>query len=464
MNIKNSKTGANAAGSRVVAAALVGGSVIGLWSATASAADSVSTNDLDQRIRIIERKLEIDKEDAAAKAKSTAVPAASEKGYGIKLGDYEIKFNGLVQFDGRWFTGDTVPQTSDTFLLRRLRPTFQGSLGKLVNWRLTPEFAGGNSTTIGNATIVDAYFDLNFDPAASVRVGKFKSPVGLERLQSGGAISFVERGLPTELVSNRDIGIQLQGAFAEKTLSYAIGYFNGTRDGADANDNDNDGRKEVAARLFYEPTPGIGFGFAGSYGNKRGSAETPRSYSTPDRISRISYQSGTVYDGTQTRISPQGYAYIGSFGALAEYVIADQELARNVAGTDTTPAIATEGSISNTAWQLVTSYVLTGEDASYKGVKPKQPFVIGGPGWGAFEVAARIGELEVDDEAIDADKTFVKTGVQTIQNIGLGVNWYLNSNVKAVLNYDITSYENFSGAGVDLDDDKSIFARLQLQF
>ncbi|HEY1075436.1 MAG TPA: porin [Fontimonas sp.] len=452
MHIKHSKAGA-------IAATLAAGSV--LWSAGA-AADSVSNQDLDQRIRILERKLEIEKEAAEAKAKATATPSASEKGYGIKLGDYEFKFNGLVQFDGRWFSGDTVAQTSDTFLLRRLRPTFQGSLGKLVSWRLTPEFAGGNSTSVGNATIVDAYFDLNFDPAASLRVGKFKSPVGLERLQSGGAITFVERGLPTELVSNRDIGIQLQGAFADKTLSYAIGYFNGTRDGADANDNDNDGRKEVAARIFYEPTPGIGFGIAGSYGNKRGGAETPRSYSTPDRISRISYQSGTVYDGTQTRISPQGYFYSGSFGALAEYVIADQELARNVAATDTTPAIATEGSISNTAWQVVTSYVLTGEDASYKGVKPKKPFVIGEPGWGAFEVAARIGELEADDAAVEADKLFVKTAVQSIQNIGLGVNWYLNSNVKAVLNYNLTSYEAYSGT--DPDDDKSIFARLQLSF
>lgn len=41
-----------------------------------------------------------------------------------------------------------------------------------------PEFAGDS------ATVVDAYIDLKFDPAYSVRLGKVKGPLGLERLQS----------------------------------------------------------------------------------------------------------------------------------------------------------------------------------------------------------------------------------------------------------------------------------------
>ena len=112
-----------------------------------------------------------------AKAKEAPVVTAGASGASVKSGngEYEFKFRGLVQGDGRFFSGEGSP--NDTFLLRRLRPTFEGSLGKLVGFRLTPELAGDS------ATVVDAYIDLKFDPAFTVRAGKVKGPVGLERLQ-----------------------------------------------------------------------------------------------------------------------------------------------------------------------------------------------------------------------------------------------------------------------------------------
>jgi phosphate-selective porin OprO/OprP len=412
-------------------------------------AQTASTEDLDQRIRILERKLELQAEEAASKAKDSSTSSISDKGFGIKKGDFEFKFNGLVQLDGRWFIGDSVPTDgADTFTFRRIRPTFQGSFGKLVGYRLTPEFAGNN------ATIVDAYIDLNFSPAATVRAGKVKGPVGLERLQGGGATALIERGLPTELAPNREIGVQLQGAVLDKTLSYVVGVYNGTRDGEDGGATDNNGRKEVAARVFYEPVPGLGFGVAGSHGSKAGATtpEAPRNYSTVDRRTGITYVTGTAYDGDASRISPQGYFYTGPFGLLGEYIVSKQELTIGGASDE----------ISNDAWQLVAGYVLTGEDASYRGVtKIASPFKLGEPGWGAFEVVARVGELNVDDKGVDAG-FFAANAVETIQNIGVGVNWYLNTNVKLVVNYNQTAFSNFTGP--DRDDEKSIFTRLQLQF
>ena len=43
------------------------------------------------------------------------------------------------------------------------------------------------------------------------RFGKFKPPVGLERLVSDSDMLFVERALPTDLVPNRDVGVQVYG-------------------------------------------------------------------------------------------------------------------------------------------------------------------------------------------------------------------------------------------------------------
>ena len=423
---------------------ILGGALLAT-SVGAAAQQAVTTEDVDQRLRILERKLELEKEAADAKAKDTPSTSLSDKGLSIKKGDNEFKFNALVQFDGRWFTGDTVPTTADTFTFRRIRPTFQGSVGKLVGYRLTPEFAGSS------ASIVDAYIDLKFSPEATVRAGKVKGPVGLERLQGGGATAFIERGLPTELAPNRELGVQLQGDLLDKTLNYTVGVYNGSRDGEDGGATDNNGRKEVAARVFYEPTPGIGFGVGASHGSKRGATEAPRNYATVDRRTGISYAANTSYDGDATRISPQGYVYTGPFGLLGEYIVSKQELVNG----------ANRGEVSNNAWQVVGSYVLTGEDASYRGVKPKTPFQSGAEGWGALELVARVGELTADDEGV-AIGAFAATGVESIQNLGVGVNWYLNSNVRVAVNYNQTAFSNFSGP--DREDEKSIFTRLQLQF
>jgi phosphate-selective porin OprO/OprP len=51
------------------------------------------------------------------------------------------------------------------------------------------------------------------------------------------------------------------------------------------------------------------------------------------------------------------------------------------------------------AWQVVSTFVLTGEDAAYRGVRPKQNF--GEGGLGSLELVARYGELHVGDEAFD---------------------------------------------------------------
>src|SRR5688500_8369491 len=194
--------------------------------ATAADGAPLTAAELDQRLRVLERKLELQEEAAATKAASTpTVTLAPDKGLAVKSpdGDSEIKLRGLVQADGRFFLGDDQP-ANDGFLWRRIRPTLEGNFGPLVGFRLTPELAGDSTT------IVDAYIDLKFEPRATVRIGKVKGPIGLERLQSGGALPMVERGFPTELVPNRDLGVQLQGALADGRVNYVAGVYNGAPD------------------------------------------------------------------------------------------------------------------------------------------------------------------------------------------------------------------------------------------
>jgi phosphate-selective porin OprO/OprP len=46
----------------------------------------------------------------------------------------------------------------------------------------------------------------------------------------------------------------------------------------------------------------------------------------------------------------------------------------------------------------------------------------------------------------------------------VGLNWYLNSNLKLVLNYLHTSLEGGAAGGADREDEKAVFTRLQVAF
>lgn len=419
--------------------------------------------DLDQRLRVLERRLELQQEEQVAKAKDAPVIAVNDKGASFKSagGDYEIRLRGLIQGDGRFFLDDQAPAQNDTFLIRTARPIIEGSLGKLVGFRLTPEFAGDN------ASIVDAYVDLRFNPAYTLRVGKFTSPVGLERLQSSSALSAVERSLPSELAPNRDIGVQLQGDVADGRFSYALGVFNGTVDGRDAVTSNPDNEFEYAGRVFFEPFrsdasawSGLGFGLGASIGDKRGSGNNflPR-YRTAGQAQFFAYRSAVNADGEHFRLSPQAYYYLGRFGLLGEYIQSRQEVVV-ASGANA----GRRDKLENTAWQATAQWVLTGEDAGYRGVvKPSRPFRPGEEGWGAFELIARYGALDIDDDAFPlfADAA---TSARQARNWTLGLNWYLTSNLKLVFNYLDTTFKGGAINAADREDEKAIFSRLQVAF
>ena len=129
--------------------------------------------------------------------------------------------------------------------MRRVRTIMQGRIAKYFEFRLMPDF--GSGTTV----LYDAYFDVRFSQAFRVRIGKDKTPVGLEQLYSDYALLFPERSLATNLVPNRDVGVQVQGRLAG-VLSYIGGVFNGVPDAANG-DVDSGAGKDLAGRITVRP-------------------------------------------------------------------------------------------------------------------------------------------------------------------------------------------------------------------
>ena len=428
--------------------------------------------ELDQRVRVLDRKQEIATEEAAARQKSTPIVTASDKGFGIKSadGDFEYRLRGVAHLDYRRFEGNSSAATvADGFLFRRIRPTFEGTVFKNYSFRFTPEFAesGDGSGTSGisqNKTrVVDAYFDIKHNPAASVRIGKFKPFVGLERLQGAADIKFIERSyVSNNILPNRDVGVSLYGNIADKKINYAVGLFNGVKDGGENfTSQDENNAKDFTARIFTTPfagteskLAGLGAGIAGTWSSATNNGLP--SYKTPGQAYNFfSYATATTANGSRNRIAPQAYYYNGPLGVIAEYATVSQAVKSG----------ANSANLKNDAWQIAASWLLTGEDASYTGVKPLTPFKSGPEGgWGALELLARYQENKLDDNAgTYADRA--KGYASAAKTWGLGVNWYLTQDSKVAINYDLTTLDNVT-TGTVLKGDKEHFlvARYQLAF
>jgi phosphate-selective porin OprO and OprP len=432
---------------------------------------------VDERSRILERKLEL-QEEATSKSKDAPVVVAGDKGFALKSanGAFVVKIRGIIHADARAFVGDDALGESNTLLLRRARPLIEASFHDVADFRLMPDF--GN----GQALVQDAYGDLRPFPWLKLRVGKFKPPVGLERLQSAAAIIFAERATPTSLVPNRDVGAQLHGDIAGGLVSYALGVFNGVLDGG-SGDVDTGFAKDIAGRIFLQPLKtdphsvlsGLGFGFAAATGNRQGrpptltpsgSGYTVTTASTPNLPSFKSAGQQTVFSyissdkddstvlaqGRLTRLAPQGYYYLGPFGLIGEYVRSTHSVIR--AGD--------AAKLNHVAWQLAATYLIGEGSNAYEGPQVRNPFDPKKGTLGVLELAARYNQLRLDDAAFPlyADP---KKSVKRARGFAVALNWHWSRNVKLASTYEETHFTAGAVTG-DRKTERVLFLRLQTAF
>jgi len=412
---------------------------------------------VEDELSVLRRQFEVKQEDDARDKERSAVVSADTSGFQIRSRDgksYRLRLRGYVQTDARFFPDGGDDTSQETFTMRRVRPLFEGTLFEYADFRIMPDFGGGS------ASLQDAYLNLRpFGTIAQLQTGKFKAPFGLERLKSGTALTFIERGLPTEVAPNRDIGAMFQGDFREGLLTYQAMVGNGVQDASSADADTNDD-KEVVLRVFghpfqettIEPLQGLGIGFAASVGEQEGA--TAR-YRTSGRNTFFRYGTNVIEDGNRVRWSPQAYWYWGPFGAMFEYVRSSPQL-RLPGGAEIEPDID--------AWQIAASYVITGEAASYRGVVPVKPFRGSEGGRGAWEVAARYHELSVDDEIFDEGFASRTQSAENARAWTVGVNWYMNPFVKLSLNFDQTFFEDGGSDGGDRPTESAVLSRFQVAF
>lgn len=450
----------------------------------ASTTNSQQIHELGQQVKVLERNREIESEAAAAKAKDTPAITIGKNGFAIESADKEnvLQLKGVLQVDSRSFFNDGGTIGNDGFLLRRARPILQGTLLGDIDFQFVPDFGGSSPQ------IFDAWLNYRYNPALQIQAGKFKSPIGLEQLQADVDLNFNERSLVTSLVPNRDIGVALHGDLFQGIASYTAGIFNGVGDARNSSNADFEDNKAAEGRLFFQPfkttsinpLKGFGFGVSGSYESMQSTntsglpsttGGTLAGYATDGQQQFFAYnpvnttnnRAVVVADGEHWRLSPQASYYYGPFGFLAEYVISDQRVAR--AGD--APARAR---LENTAWEVTGSWVITGEDVNFKGgVIPLHPFSIKEGGWGAWQLVARYAQLDIDRDAFPLYSD-PSTSARTAGTWSIGLNWWLNRNLRVLSSFSHTDFRGGGGSGasapapITRQDENVLFTRMQLSF
>jgi phosphate-selective porin OprO/OprP len=367
-------------------------------------------------------------------------------------GDYRLLFGFVAQTDGRFVVDDPLHSFIDTFTIRKFRPTWSGRVARYFDFKLMPDLGNGTET------VADAYFDIRFSPKFRVRSGKDKTPVGLELLQGDAFVLFPERSLASSLVPNRDIGFQVQGDVLSNHLFYSAGVFNGIPDGSSSTTElDTNNGKDLAGRIVVTPwrttrTPlrklnGLGFALGGSTGHEIGALPV---FKTSVQQTYFSYQGATA-DGTRRRVSPSVAYYYKSFGGFSEYMRSSQWVTKG----------GVRRYITNNAYEVTGSFVLTGEAASDRGVRPKNNFDPAAGQWGALQILGRYMALKVDRQAFEAG--FAAVGAsREAQAFTVAANWYPNPFIKFYATFERTIFDH-NNAGARPPENAILF-RTQLGF
>jgi phosphate-selective porin OprO and OprP len=366
----------------------------------------------------------------------------------------QLHIHGYVQADNRMFSNNVNGQELDTFLFRRLRPLFEGTLFNAPDFRFMPDFGQSNQQ------IQELYLELKSIPFAKLRVGKFKEPIGLEVLRSDRNLTFAERSMASDLIPLRYIGAQVADSIFSDSITYAIGYFNGSNDGSNGVFTEWAHGNEAAGRLFFRPfaTTGVtairqfGIGVAGSTGDTRGTHRWVENRGT-EHILQVPLYGFNEWAAHPRRASS---LLLRRSPRSTDRVC---DLSQDVLNQKITHRVRNE------AWQVAGSVMLTGEKNGYDAIRPRNSFdpTSGFRHLGAVEIAARFSQVRIDNDAFPLLAN-PKTAAQRAREQAIGANWYLNRYVKLTTDYEHTTFRMSSTKVTPLHAENVLMSRIQLAF
>ncbi len=234
--------------------------------------------------------------------------------------------------------------------------------------------------------IADLFVRYRFDEHHEMRMGQFKTPLGLDFNRSGHSLDVTKRGMDAGLVLNRNLGVMLSGRKLAERFGYDIGLFNvAGRSSATAHTDAQDGEDNSwVGRLMYDHGPwhvetayGVSENAGGPGTEDYGVFDIGASYRDgPWRLS-LEWIEGTDVRGVTNRDERVWLAHAGyRVSERWELVVRHNDGESEVAGVDTNlrnTYLGATGQVFKQAraeGRLQVNYVIAGGDeASYTGVR-----------------------------------------------------------------------------------------------
>lgn len=345
-------------------------------------------------------------------------------------GRTSLRFGGRLQNDWAFFANSDelasrFGRLTDGTELRRARLFFSGELYGRVVFKAQYDFAGGK------AAAKDVYVGLAHLPVVgSVRIGHQKEPFSLEDQTSSKYITFLEKALPIEAFSpSRNNGLLL--GEGRRRVTWKVGVFKETDDFGKG----MGGEWNVSARLTGLPLYRDGgrhlLHLGLSVSDRHPVDDEVRFRSRPEaHLAERLADTGPIAADGLTLLDLEGAFVDGPFSLQGESIHAS---VRSPDGSD--PQLA--------SFYLYGSYFLTGEHRRYRTstgafdrTRPSRDL---GSGPGAWEVAVRYSSLDLTDAGVEGGR---------LDDWTAAVNWYLYSNVRAMLDYVSTKLRGSGSADI----------------
>jgi phosphate-selective porin OprO and OprP len=373
-----------------------------------------------------------DERVAEKKAKSNPTLEVGKKGLVVKNpdGDFSIKLGGRMHADYTNHSGESDLPANNRPIngsqIRRGRIALSGTIYNDYDYMIETDFAN-DGVAVKDLFLV--YHGFNFDTPLELTVGHQKHAMSMEIQESSNDIMFTERSFVSALTTpffDRAIGVNAKAFGPNWNVQTGI-YGDSMGSSADSTDN-NEGRgfgiRGTWAPIMEEDKVlhlGANYGYRKTSDSGNANSSAPRFRYRTTNMSDLEIVDARLndMDDVQTGILELSAMY-GPLSFQSEFAKSDVSRDSN-------------DDVDFTAWYAQVGYTLTGESRTYKGsdgefkrLTPKNEFSLKKGTWGAWEVAARYDEIDLEDGIVAGGEA---------KRVSLSLNWYLNEDVRILAGY-----------------------------
>lgn len=385
-------------------------------------------------------------------------------------GDFEFRLGGRIHADASFHNDDNFlnskgdhVEANDGTEIRRARMEFLGRFYKDWEFKSQVDFADNKVAIKDMFVQYQGLGDLTDAMNLNVTFGQQKQAFSRELQESSNDMPFMERSLMNVLnepTVDRAIGLNV--ASLNKNWTGQVGIYGDTVD-PNSQLHDADEGWAVNSRWTVAPLNEkkhlVHLGIAGNYRapdakDDVNDKDLKFSYETSHMSNLKPIDTGHITDINNIKMLGLEANYLnGPFTVGGEYT--QLWLDRKNSESD----------LSFNGWYGEATWTLTGESRKYKQgkfyhVDPANPFNLKNGGWGAWELAMRYAEVDLNDGSFDGGQ---------MTNLTVALNWYFNNNIRLMADYnkvlEINNSPLTTSDGDKIDNDLDTFMiRGQLYF